>query len=181
MRVITGSAKGTRLKTPNGLETRPTADRVKEGIFSIVQFEVPGSSVLDLFAGTGQLGIEALSRGARQAVFIDSSREAIHLIQENVKKAKVQDSSKIVQTDYLAFLTQNTQKFHMIFLDPPYAENFLETALQKISEIDILTDSGIIICESPVEKQLFVELSGFSRKDYRYGKTKITVFRKSTV
>ena len=81
----------------------------------------------------------------------------------------------------MAFLTQNTQKFHMIFLDPPYAENFLETALQKISEIDILTDSGIIICESPVEKQLFVELSGFSRKDYRYGKTKITVFRKSTV
>ncbi len=177
MRVITGSAKGVRLKTPQGLETRPTADRVKEALFSVIQFDLPGSRVLDLFAGTGQLGIEALSRGAGSAVFVDNRKDAAALIKENLKKTKLEDKAKVVLADFDAFLLQNREQFDFIFLDPPYTGNFLDKALQKISEIDILSDGGIIICESPVEKQLFLDLSGFSRKEYRYGKTRITIFR----
>lgn len=178
MRVITGSARGVRLKTPEGLATRPTADRVKEGLFSSIQFDIPGSRILDLFAGTGQLGIEALSRGAEAAVFVDSSKDAAALVRENLKKTKLSQKAKVIQSDYLSFLAQTREVFDLIFLDPPYAEIFLETALRRISEIDILSESGIIICESPLEKEIFLDLPSFYRKDYRYGKTKITVFRR---
>ena len=180
MRVIAGTARGTRLKTPEGMLTRPTADRVKEAVFSIIQFEVEGSRFLDLFGGSGQMGIEALSRGASWAVLVDGRREACRLIQENLKLAKVENRAKVVQSDYLAYLDRCRETFDLIFLDPPYAEVFLENALKKISEIDILSCRGIIICERPAEKQLDVAIPGLIRgKDYRYGKTWITLFRKA--
>lgn len=180
MRVITGTAKGVRLKTPEGTQTRPTTERVKEAVFSIIQFEIEGSRVLDLFAGTGQMGIEALSRGASQAVFIDGRREACQLVQENLKRAKLTDRAQVVQSDYMGYLERCRSSFDLIFLDPPYAEIFLENALKKISEIDILSDRGIIICERPAEKPLDFEIPGLQRgKDNRYGKTWITVFRKA--
>ena len=180
MRVITGSARGVRLLTPEGEQTRPTTDRVKEALFSIIQFEVEGRSVLDLFAGTGQLGIEALSRGAKDAVFVDNRSDAVKLIRENLRKTKFQDQSTVFTGDYATFLQTTKQRFDLIFLDPPYAESFLENALKRISAIDIVKDGGIIICERPVEKELSQELLGFTRsKDYRYGKTIITLYRKT--
>ena len=179
MRVIAGRAKGVRLKTPNGELTRPTADRVKEAVFSVLQFELPGSRVLDLFAGTGQMGIEALSRGAVSAVFVDSRREACKLVQENLKLSKSTECSKVVQSDYMAYLNRTAETFDIIILDPPYAEVFLENSLKTISEIDILSDRGIIICERPADKALDLDFPGLIRtKDYRYGKTWITVYRK---
>jgi len=181
MRVITGTAKGKRLKTPEGLRTRPTADRVKEAVFSAIQFEIPNASFLDLFAGSGQMGIEALSRGASYAVFVDVHREACRLIQENIKLTGFERMAQIVQSDYMGYLERCREKFDLIFLDPPYAEVFLENALKKISEIDILTDCGIIICERPADKRLDMEIPGLSRsKDYRYGKTWITIFQKAS-
>ena len=180
MRVISGSARGTRLKTPEGLKTRPTSDRVKEAVFSVIQFEVEGSRFLDLFGGSGQMAIEALSRGAASAVIVDGRREACKLISDNLKLAHVADRAKVVQSDYLAYLDHCRESFDLIFLDPPYAEVFLENSLKKISEIDILSSRGIIICERPADKLLDFEIPGLQRgKDYRYGKTWVTMFRKA--
>lgn len=181
MRVITGTARGTKLKTPEGETTRPTSERVKEAIFSIIQFDIAGD-VLDLFAGTGQLGIEALSRGASSAVFVDERQEAGALVRENLRRTHLTDRAVIVRADYKNYLAHCRQKFRLIFLDPPYGEKFLENAIKKITEIDILADGGIIITERPVEKKLEGEFSGLIRsKDYVYGKTIITLFRKAAV
>ena len=179
MRVISGKARGVVLKTPEGMQTRPTADRVKEALFSILQFDLPGTKVLDLFGGTGQLGIEAISRGAKSAVFVDAAEAPCKLIKENLRRAKMENEGRVVRSDYLQYLSQCKETFDIIFLDPPYAEVFLENAIKKISEIDILQSGGIIVAERPVEKALNVEIEGFSRsKDYKYGKTVLTLYRK---
>ena len=180
MRVITGKARGVALKTPDGILTRPTADRVKEALFSIIQFDIPGAKVLDLFGGTGQLGIEALSRDAASAVFVDEREDACKLIKENLKRTKLEKNAKVVRSDYLAFLNSCREKFDIIFMDPPYAEIFLENSLKRITEIDILQSGGIIVCERPLGKELFCDLPGYSRsKDYKYGKTLLTLYRKN--
>ncbi len=179
MRVISGKARGIVLKTPNGMETRPTADRVKEALFSILQFELPGKSVLDLFGGTGQLGIEALSREAKSAVFVDEREDACRLIRENLKRTKFDSNAKVIRSDYLAFLKSTKDKFDIILLDPPYAEVYLENSLKMITEIDILQSGGIIVTERPLGKELPWSFSGYTRsKDYKYGKTLLTLYRK---
>ena len=179
MRVITGKARGVVLKTPEGLQTRPTADRVKEALFSIIQFDLPGAKVLDLFGGTGQLGIEALSRGAESAVFVDAGEPACRLIKENLKRTRLENFAKVVRSDYLQYLQHCKDKFDIIFLDPPYAEVFLEKSLKMITEIDILQSGGIIVAERPVEKKLELELAGYTRsRDYKYGKTLLAIYRK---
>ena len=179
MRVVSGTARGVILKTPEGLQTRPTADKVKEAMFSILQFDLPGASVLDLFGGTGQLGIEALSRGAKSAVFVDAWDKACTLIKENLRRTKMEQSSRVVRSDYLSYLRSCKEQFDIILLDPPYAEVFLETALKCITEIDILRTGGIIVCERPMEKELPWDFPNFTRsKDYKYGKTIITLYRK---
>ena len=179
MRVITGKARGVALKTPDGLHTRPTADRVKEALFSIIQFDIPGAKVLDLFGGTGQLGIEALSRNAASAVFVDEREDACKLIKENLKRTRLEQSARVVRSDYLSFLNSCREKFDIILLDPPYAEIFLENSLKRITEIDILQSGGIIECERPLEKELSWSFPGYSRsKDYKYGKTLLTLYRK---
>ena len=179
MRVISGKARGVVLKTPEGMQTRPTADRVKEALFSILQFDLPGTKVLDLFGGTGQLGIEAISRGAKSAVFVDAAEAPCKLIKENLRRAKMENEGRVVRSDYLQYLSQCKETFDIIFLDPPYAEVFLENAIKKISEIDILQSGGIIVSERPVEKALNLEIDGFSRsKDYKYGRTFVTLYRK---
>ena len=170
MRVITGTARGTKLKTPEGMLTRPTTDRVKEALFNIIQFDIAGD-VLDLFAGTGQLGIEALSRGASRAVFVDHRQDAAALVRENLRRTHFEDRGEVARC---------RRKFRLIFLDPPYAEKSLETAIQRLSEIDILSDGGIIITERPLGKPLAEEFPGLTRsKDYHYGKTTITLLRKT--
>ena len=179
MRVITGKAKGVVLKTPDGMNTRPTSDRVKEALFSAINFDIPGMDVLDLFGGTGQLGIEALSRGANKAVFVDAGEDACKLIRENLRRTKLESQARVVRSDYLSFLKTCREKFGIIFLDPPYAEVFLENALNFIAEIDILQSGGIIITERPVGKELPWEFAGFTRsKDYKYGNTVLAIYRK---
>ena len=168
MRVITGKARGVELKTPSGMLTRPTADRVKEALFSIIQFDVPNTKVLVLFGGTGQLGIEALSRGAQSAVFVDEQENACRLIRENLKRTKMDSCAKVVRSDYMIYLRTCKEKFDIIFLDPPYAEVFLENSLKMITEIDILQSGGIIITERPVGKELLFDFPGITRsKDYK--------------
>ena len=182
MRVITGKARGVSLKTPQGMATRPTSERVKEALFSIIQFYIPAAAVLDLFGGTGQLGIEALSRDAAKAVFVDQRADACSLIRENLKRTKLEPLARVVQSDYANFLRNCKEKFDIIFLDPPYAEVFLENSLKLITEIDILQTGGIIVAERPVGKELFCDFSGYTRsKDYKYGSTILTIYRKDSV
>ena len=177
MRVIAGKALGIQLKTPDGMLTRPTTDRVKEALFSILQFDLPGTHVLDLFGGTGQLGIEAMSRGASEATFVDAREDACRLIRENLKRTGMR--GEVVRGDYLSFLNNCTKKFNIIFLDPPYAEVFLENALKHITEIDILQSGGIIATERPLGKELPWNFEGFERsRDYKYGKILLTFYRK---
>ena len=169
MRVITGKARGIQLKTPDGMQTRPTADRVKEALFSIIHFDVPGAAVLDLFGGTGQLGIEALSRGAKSAVFVDAREDACKLIRENLKRTKLESDAKVIRSDYMDYLSRSREQFDIILLDPPYAEVFLENALKRITEIDILRSGGIIVAERPLGKELPWDFEGYERsKDYKY-------------
>lgn len=179
MRVITGKARGVVLKTPNGMATRPTSDRVKEALFNIIQFDVPAARVLDLFGGTGQLGIEALSREAKSAVFVDEREDACRLIKENLKRTKLERYGRVIRADYMAYLRTCKEKFDIILLDPPYAEVFLENALKTITEIDILQTGGIIVAERPNGKELLLDFPGYSRsRDYKYGNTLITIYRK---
>ena len=179
MRVITGKARGIQLKTPEGMQTRPTADRVKEALFSIINFDIPGAAVLDLFGGTGQLGIEALSRGADHAVFVDAREDACKIIRENLRRTKLENQAKVVRSDYLEYLRRCREAFDIILLDPPYAEEFLENSLKRIAEIDILRSGGIIVTERPLGKELPYEFDGYTRsKDYKYGNTLLTLYRK---
>lgn len=179
MRVITGKARGVNLKTPEGLTTRPTTDRVKEALFSIINFDIPNATVLDLFGGTGQLGIEALSRGAKSAVFVDAGESACRLIRENLRRTKLEAQARVVRSDYLAYLQHCREAYDIIFLDPPYAEIFLENSLKKITEIDILQSGGIIATERPLGKELPFVFEGYERsRDYKYGNTLLTIYRK---
>ena len=179
MRVITGTARGRKLGQLQGMETRPTTDQVKESIFNIIQFDIEGRRVLDLFAGTGQLGIEALSRGAASCTFVDQRKDAVGLVRSNLKLCQLSDKARVVQGEALSFLSTVREQYHLVFLDPPYQMDLLENAIKKIAEIDMLTENGIIICESPADKVL-PELPHPYRKgrEYRYGKIKITVYRK---
>lgn len=176
MRVITGTARGRRLKTPEGLDIRPTTDNVKESVFNIIQFDIEGRRVLDLFAGTGQLGIECLSRGAASAVFIDHSREAAAIIKENLKTCGL--SGTVLQQDALGFL-RGCGKFDLIFIDPPYDSELYAPVLECINSVDILSDGGIIICESRRELVLPELRPPYVKgREYRYGKVKLSVYTK---
>lgn len=179
MRVITGTARGRRLGELTGMDTRPTYDRVKEGMFNIIQFDIEGRRVLDLFGGTGQLGIECLSRGAAHCTFVDQRRDAVRLMKENLKTCEVEERGVVVQSDAIGYLSTVGEKYHLIFLDPPYDSGLLESALKKIASIDILADNGIIVCESRTEHPMPELPEPFVRsKDYRYGKSKVTLYRK---
>lgn len=156
MRVITGSAKGIRLQTPEGETTRPTSERAKEALFSMIQFEVEGRRVLDLFAGSGQLGIEALSRGAAQAAFADSSNAAIAAIRANLQKTKLQEKACVFAGDGLSFLRQNrSQKFDLVFLDPPYALGLVPQALGLLCGQKMLLPGALLLCETGAPEDVF--------------------------
>ena len=180
MRVITGTARGMRLKELPGLETRPTTDKVKESVFNIIQFDIEGRRALDLFGGTGQMGIEALSRGAAHCTFVDLRKEAAAVIRENLAHTRLDGQGTVVQGDYLAFLTGCREKFDLIFLDPPYGKGLLEKALETIAKIDIVTENGIIICESAAESMLPELPAPYVKgRDYRYGKIKVTLYHRA--
>ena len=179
MRVITGSARGRRLKEIEGLETRPTTDRVKEALFSVIQFDIEGRRVLDLFAGTGQLGIEALSRGAESAVFVEQRKDAVQAVRENLVVCGLSDRARVVSGDAMSYL-KSGEKFDLIFLDPPYASGLLEQALSDIAGFDICREHGIIMAESPADAVLpALEAPYRLYREYRYGKIKLTVYHRS--
>lgn len=179
MRVVSGSARGRRLKELQGMETRPTTDKVKESLFNVIQFDIPGRKVLDLFGGTGQLGIEALSRGAAHCTFLDQRRDAVALIRENLKLCRLEENAKVMQGDSLAFLNSCREKFDVIFLDPPYHTDLMDRALELVTKIDILSEHGIIICETMADRQLPPMEAPYEwGKDYRYGQIKLTIGRR---
>lgn len=176
MRVISGSARGKILQPVPGMQTRPTTDRVKESVFNIIQMQVRDAVVLDLFAGTGQLGIEALSRGAKKAYFVDQNKTAQQVIRKNLQAARVDDRASLYAGTAQQFLERCDKKsVNLIFLDPPYGGKLLQEALFQIQRFDILATNGIIICESAVD-DIWQSPFGDGR-EYRYGAIKVTVFR----
>ena len=182
MRIITGKAKGIVLKAPQGETTRPTADRVKEAVFSMLQFDIEDRSVLDLFAGSGQMGLEALSRGAAEAVFIDKSKDAIKAIKENLEKTKLLDEAKVYQNDYLDYIKHNKgQKFDIIIIDPPYAHGKYQPSLKALIDADMLKPTTFIICESGTDEifdgDKYLEESFSVAKQTKYSKTFITILQ----
>ena len=171
MRVIAGTAGGRRLKELEGMDTRPTTDKVKESMFNVLQFELEGRRILDLFAGTGQLGIEALSRGAAQAVFVERRADAVRLVRDNLKTTDFTEQARVVQGDALEFLAGMREKFDIILLDP---------VLERIVGFDILSPHGIIVAEHPQERRM-PELPApyVLHKTYRYGRIALTVWRRT--
>ena len=176
MRVISGIAKGRKLKTPQGMNVRPTADSVKEAVFNIIRDDIMGRRVLDLFAGSGQLGIEALSRGAREAVFVDVSTNSIKLVHDNLKLCGF--AGETVKEDAVSYL-QHAAQFDLIFIDPPYDSDYYEKVLEEIKLFHILTDGGIIIVETRKNKILpAMDYPLRLIKEYEYGSVKISKFSK---
>ena len=177
MKVITGSLRGRRLDTLDGEEvTRPTAQSTKEALFSAIQFELEGRKVLDLFAGSGQLGIEAISRGARHCTFVESNKRAYAIVEQNIKKCKIEDKCTLVFSQASSFL-MNKNNFDIAFADPPYHKGLIEECLPKL--VGMMNDDGVIICESARDEELPENVDGWCVDRVRnYGKTKLSYYRK---
>ena len=177
MRVVSGTARGCKLQPVPGMNTRPTTDRVKENVFNLLQDHVRGARALDLFAGTGQLGIEALSRGAQSCDFVERDRAAYAVAEKNIRAARVADRAALHRAEAADFVARAAgRKFDLIFLDPPYGGKILENILLQIETFDILSTNGIIICESAVEDRF---AHGFALvRERRYGATLITVLQR---
>ena len=177
MRVITGTAKGRPLETPDGLDTRPTAARVKEGIFSAIGFDIEGRRVLDLFAGSGQLGIEALSRGAAHCVFIDRNRRAVGVVERNLTATGLADHATVLCGDSLAILNSQTQPFDLVFVDPPYASGVYESCLTALT--NRVAVGGYVLCESDKQTVLPDTVGAFALyRTYRYGQVLVRLYRR---
>ncbi len=177
MRVVTGIARGKSLATLEGNDVRPTPAKVKEAVFSAIQFEIEGCKFLDLFSGCGQMGIEALSRGARFAVLADKSKASVEVIKRNLKSIGLEDNALVVLSDYSAYLARTNEKFDFAFLDPPYDAGILEDAL--IKTVSVMNEHGAIICEHPPRVVLPRAVGEFSvSREYKYGKVNITVYKK---
>lgn len=178
MRVIAGTARGKNLQALPGEEiTRPTINRVKEAMFSSVQFLVPGARVLDLFAGSGQLGIEALSRGARSCVFVDANRSAVAVVKANCRTAGVQAAARVLNTDAGAFLAGSGELFDLVLLDPPYRHGTLGTVLPLLAPR--VAPGGVVLCESEPEAELPAQAAGLVKtKQYRYGKILVSRYER---
>ena len=176
VRVITGSQRGRKLFTLEGNDVRPTTDKVKESIFNIIQFDVPDAKVIDLFAGSGQLGIEALSRGADSCVFVDASSKSISVVEENLKITSFREKSKTVRSDALGYLDRVIEKYDIALLDPPYKAGLMEDAIERIAPH--INENGVIVCETGSEEFLPENIEGFTSKRYKYGKIALTVYRK---
>lgn len=176
MRVITGSAKGRKLITLEGEDIRPTSAKVKGAIFNSIQFDIEGRNVLDLFAGAGQLGIEALSRGARKAVFVDLSRESIRVVNDNLEHCRLKDNATVFNGDGLSYLKTTREKFDIVFIDPPYKKQLALKALSLV--LNVLNDGGIIVCETDIKEELPESVGEYTiAKQDNYSKTMLTIYR----
>ena len=182
MRIITGKARAVKLDTLDGLATRPTAEKVKEAIFSMIQFDIEGRRVLDIFSGSGQMALEALSRGALEAVAIDASKEAAEIIRKNALKTKLFHDIKIIVADYKTAIKQLTGKggFDIVFCDPPYAAKLVADAISRINDADLLNEGATVICESDEDKILQIDGLNLVKQNH-YGRSFITVYKKENV
>jgi 16S rRNA (guanine(966)-N(2))-methyltransferase RsmD len=177
MKVITGKARGTILKTLDGLDVRPTTDMTKGAIFNAIQFEIEGRTVLDLFAGSGQLGIEALSRGAARATFVDQSRKSIEVVKQNLEKTKLSDLATVKLSDAVTFINTTDDFFDIAFLDPPYNKGIIESVLPLLSKK--MSKFGKIICEHDYIEKLPESVADFKIvKEYKHGRSVISVYRR---
>ena len=178
MRVISGTARGLKLVSPAGLDTRPTLDRVKEALFSILAPELRGAAVLDLFAGSGALSFEAISRGAARAVLLDKDKRSVEIIRKNAESLGFEAQCEIRNEDCFIYAERTGEKFDIIFLDPPYNKGIIEPVLDKIAKKELLADGGIIVLESD-GTDFSGERDGLAiLKQRRYGRTYITVYEK---
>ena len=188
MRIVAGKARGTIIETLEGDDTRPTLDRVKENFFNAINFDVVDANVLDLFAGSGQLGLEALSRGASKATFVDSSPECVAIITKNAQKAKLYDKCNVFRYDYSEYIAglkkrKIFEKFDIVFMDPPYGlgQRLINDCVKKIIKNEIISDGGLIICETGNGEALALDLDGGvsgrikKTRAYKYGKVYITI------
>ena len=179
MRIIAGSMRGTKLFTLDGLKTRPTLDRVKEPLFSIINFKLQNAVVLDLFSGSGALGLESISRGADKAYLCDKSKDAIRIIKQNVEKTRSEEKTEIVFMDYKKALEEFSKKnikFDIIFLDPPYETSFIEDATEIVIKNNLLKDNGIIIIETDTKERVIKNISDMNVRIYderKYGRVSL--------
>ena len=178
MKVISGLLKGRNIEGFNIEGTRPTMDRVKESIFSTIQFEIRDAIVLDLFAGSGNLGIEAISNGANKCYFVDNNKVAINTINKNIKTFNIEDNSIIIKDDYMNALNNlKNNKFDIVFLDPPYKDDYIDKAINKLLEYDMLNSKALIICE--YDRDINHEYDLLDEvKTKKYGDKFVTIFKK---
>lgn len=179
MRIIAGTARSLPLKTPEGLETRPTSDQIKETLFNMLQADVYGSYFLDLFAGSGQIGLEALSRGALYAVFVDNGRKAVKCIEDNIAFTKFSDKAKVIATDVISAIhsINSKFKFDIIFMDPPYRTGIEKEVLEALSHSQLLKDNTLIIVEAAMETDFdYLDELGFEIDKFKKYKTNMHVF-----
>lgn len=178
LRVISGSARGKKLLCVNGNDVRPTLDRVKESVFNMIAFDIPDAHVLDLFSGSGALGIEALSRGAHHSTFVDNSKDSVLITKKNLEATHLDSSAVVINSDSIDFLTKTDKKFDIIFIDPPYESDLYEKSLSKIKENSLLTDSGFIVLEYDTETTPSFDFCGFDIfKEKKYGRVKILLMK----
>ena len=177
MRIISGKARGTKLYTLEGENTRPTLDRVKESIFNIIQNEIEGAKILDLFAGSGAIGLEFLSRGAEKAILCDKSKEAINIIKKNVEKTHMEQHTQIFNTDFESCLEKvKNEQFDIIYLDPPYETDYIQKSLEKIIQLNITKEESLIIIETDDEQRIEKEIKNIDVKivdKRKYGRATI--------
>jgi len=178
LRVISGSARGKKLLSPDGQDIRPTLDRVKESVFNMIAFSANDASVLDLFCGSGALGIEALSRGAREAVFVDADRKSIQITEKNLELTRLKPYATCVLSDSIAFLKTTDKQFDLIFLDPPYESFLYEKALNEIKVRNLLAPDGLLIVEFDKVLTPLFSHCGFSvQREKKYGRVKILIMK----
>ncbi|MFI3226820.1 MAG: 16S rRNA (guanine(966)-N(2))-methyltransferase RsmD [Clostridia bacterium] len=176
MRIISGKYRGKTLKTLEGMDTRPTTSRVKESVFNIIQFNIPDSNVLDLFAGSGQMGIECLSRGAISVDFCDQNSKAVSIIKNNLKICN--ENQKVSQNDYISFIKSCNKKYDIIYLDPPYSTEMINNSINLINRFKLLKECGIIVCETHIDDKIDLSSTDFTiQKTYKYGTINITLIK----
>lgn len=177
MRVVGGSAGGRKLVAPDGYDVRPTTDKVKESVFNIIQFEIEGRNMLDLFAGSGQMGIEALSRGAAHAVFVDSSKKSLDTVRKNLSTVGFTEKATVVAGDSVDYLRRCREKFGVVFLDPPYHNGLIAKAFGCLAEV--LEPGAVVVCETKADEELPESFADFGiTKTYKYSSIKITIYRR---
>lgn len=185
MRIISGKARGTKLFTLDGLNTRPTLDRVKEPLFNILNFKLEDSVVLDLFAGSGALGLEAISRGAKQAIFSENNREAKKIIEKNIDKTKFTDSVLLINNDYknaLSIVSEKNIKCDVVFIDPPYKTDLIKNALEEILKKDILNEDAIIVLETDEPERIEQDIANLDFEiidNRKYGRVSLFFLRQN--